>query len=136
MSRTAPYKAWVNMKVLAAKYNRQVIAYWLEFDNFWLSMRSTYTEGAYLSFKDNGSGAYSPNTCVWVHKNKNKRPPIHCSSNESGIKGLSLYKDAKGNKYWWVRLKGLPYKMYSFNVHGEQKAYLLASQYIRKHQGY
>ena len=136
MSDTQVYRAWVNMKCWCKRNNIQYIAYWEDFDNFWLSMRSTYTTDAILSFKDNGSGVYSYNTCYWKHKNKDLRKPIHHKGNATGVKGMSVYVDAKGNKYYWCRVKGLPYKMFSFKVLGEQKAYLEASQYIRKFQGY
>ena len=147
MSDTPPYTAWVNMKAScnskghkrfleAGALGLGYVAAWDSFDGFWKAMRSTYTVGARLCRKDK-SLAYFKANCYWMPTG-GKRPPVE-DSNPSGIMGLSEYTDHNGYDFWRYRYTEdgqRKTKLFSVSVHGEQKAYLLASIFIRARQGY
>jgi len=147
MSDTAPYTAWVNMKASCNSKKHKgyadagalgigYVAAWATFAGFWKAMRSTYTVGARLCRKDKKL-SYMKGNCVWVPKG-GKKPPVHFD-NDSGIMGLKYMTDHNGYDFWQYRYTEngtRKNKLFSVNVHGEQKAYYLASLFIRARQGY
>lgn len=142
MSGTAPYTAWVNMKCAcnsvghkgyseAGKLGLGYVAAWNTFEGFWKSMRATYTEGSRLTRYDK-TKSFMKGNCYW--KTKDGSPPPIEDKCASGIRGLREDTDHLGNTYWMVRYTQEGYrvtKLFSWNVHGEHKAYMLASIFLR-----
>jgi len=147
MSDTAVYTAWVNMKAScnskghkgfseAGALGLGYVAAWNTFDGFWKAMRATYTVGARLCRVDKKLAYYKAN-CYWMPKG-GKKAPVEFD-NESGIMGLKYITDHNGYDFWQYRYTEdgqRKTKLFAVSVHGVQKAYLLASIFIRARQGY
>lgn len=142
MCKTAPYKAWINMKsscncptnpgypYIGAKgigYD----ASWEDFNTFWLQMRATYQEGARL-VRVNTNKWFSEKNCRWQVKGglsfKKHNVP-------SGVKGVVRFDDNRNYCYWMVRFTAEDGKrvsqLYSINKLGEGMAYLQALLFFR-----